>query len=553
MRAYRGFMASSTDIGPHHEIEIKLDAAQDFALPDLQVLPGVVDVRDGGVHQLEAVYLDSPDLRLIRHGTTFRRRTGGDDAGWHLKLPAGGKTRIEVRRELGGEGDAVPPALLGLVRAQLRGGPVQPVAKITTRRSVRRLLGADDVVLAEVADDTVVAEAMGEELTTSSWREIEVELVAGDEGLLAGASAALIEAGARPSGAPSKLRRVLAHRLAALRLPDLVAATSEAEQVKEQTKRATKKNRKKHHQKRAEKQAQRHAPRTAGEVVVQYLTLNVAALIAEDPRVRIDEPEGVHQMRVACRRLRTALATFRPLFDQQITEPLRAELKWLATLLGVARDAEVMRQRLRREIAEQPADLVVGPVRRRVDLELGEALRGGHAAVVEALDGERYLALITALESFVTDPPYREPGRAPAPPVLRARVRKACRRVRTAIAGLNDDGGDPGGLDHRVHEVRIAAKRARYAAEAVRPVVGRPAARVASAMEEIQETLGDHQDSVVERQWLRDLGMRAFLNGENGFTFGRLHALAEARGRQDRERFAEVWSGTRELIGAWPG
>jgi CHAD domain-containing protein len=518
-------MATTTDAGTHHEVEIKLDAERSFVLPDLHGLPGVTAVGAGEVQQLEAVYLDSADLRLARHGTTFRRRTGGTDAGWHLKLPDAGQGRIEVRRGLGRSVSAAPPKLLGLVRVQLRGEPVAPVARITTRRTVYRLLGPGDVVLAEVADDEVTGEAMGAELTVSTWREIEVELVDGDLALLSKASAALVKAGAHASDTSSKLQRVLAHRLAALELPEIVAAGRKTPKKRELT---------------------------AGEVVVQYLTLNVAALIAEDPRVRVSEEEGVHQMRVASRRLRTALATFRPLFTGRVGDPLRDELKWLAGLLGVARDAEVMRARLRSEIDQQPAELVVGPVRRRVDLELGQVLKDGHRAVVEALDGDRYLALIAALEAFVTDPPFSERGRAPASEELRKRVRKACARVRVAAAGL-DGLADQTELDHHLHEVRIAAKRARYAAEAVRPVAGKQAKQVATRMEEIQETLGNHQDAVVERQWLRDLAMRAFLSGENAFTFGRLHALTELEAGHDREQFTRVWAATRKTLAAWPG
>src|SRR5690348_766417 len=170
-----------------------------------------------------------PRSTLFPYTTLFRsrRRTGGTDAGWHLKLPAAKKGRIEVRRGLGRSERTVPPQLLGLVRVQLRGEPVAPVARITTRRIVHRLRGENGTVLAEVADDHVTAEALGQELTTSTWREIEVELVEGDDGVLDAACAALIEAGARPSSSASKLERALVHRLPTLRLPNLATAAAE--------------------------------------------------------------------------------------------------------------------------------------------------------------------------------------------------------------------------------------------------------------------------------------------------------------------------------------
>ncbi|HST83803.1 MAG TPA: CYTH and CHAD domain-containing protein [Kineosporiaceae bacterium] len=526
----------------HHEIEIKLDAGADFVLPDLAGLPGVSTVADSEVLELDAVYLDSEDLRLARHGTTFRRRTGGPDAGWHLKLPAAKQGRIEVRRGLGRSERAVPPQLLGLVRVQLRGEPVAPVARITTRRTVRRLLGVDGVVLAEVADDQVTAEALGEELTTSTWREIEVELVEGDDALLQAASAALVEAGARPAGSASKLQRALVHRLPALQLPNLAAA---AEQARTRAKHPAKK-------KPGKKGTTPAADLpTAGSVVLDYLTVQVQTLIAEDPRVRISAEDGVHQMRVATRRLRTTLATFRPFFVDRAGEPLRAELKWLSGLLGAARDAEVMRATLKSDLAAQPPELVMGPVKRRIDLELGQTYRDAHKQVVTALDSDRYLSLVTALENFIAEPPL-SPMAAGSIAELRSRVRHACRRVQQEYARLDAD-PDPTQQDQHLHDVRIAAKRARYAAEAVRPVIGKPAKAVAAAMQEIQEALGDHHDAVVERSWLRDLGARAFLAGENGFTFGRLHGLAENRAEHDQERFAGVWKATQPVLARWPG
>ena len=551
MGAYGVGMATSTSSGSsssgtHQEIENKLDADADFVLPDLTGLPGVSAVDATEIQELEAVYLDSEDLRLARHGTTFRRRTGGTDAGWHLKLPAAKKGRIEVQRGLGRSERTVPPQLLGLVRVQLRGEPIAPVARITTRRTVRRLRGEDGEVLAEVADDQVTAEALGAQLSVSTWREIEVELVDGDDALLESASAALVSAGARPSDSTSKLQRTLGARLAALERPNLAAAADEAKAARKSgTTTSIKKSGK------AGKKAAESAP-TAGAVVVDYLTLQVQALIAEDPRVRISAEEGVHQMRVASRRLRTALATFRPLFADRAGEPLRDELKWLSALLGAARDAEVMRGTLKAHLDAQPAELVLGPVRRRVDVELRQAYRDAHKNIVVALDGDRYLALVVALETFVAKPPFSAQAGADATEELRARVRKACHRVQKAAADL-DANLDPATQDQHLHDVRIAAKRARYAAEVVRPVIGRPAAAVAEKMAEVQETLGDHQDAVVERQWLRDLAVRAFLAGENGFTFGRLHGLADARAQHDQEHFADVWKATRAVLSTWPG
>jgi CHAD domain-containing protein len=261
-------------------------------------------------------------------------------------------------------------------------------------------------------------------------------------------------------------------------------------------------------------------------------------------------------MRVATRRLRSALATFRPLFAEGSVEPLRAELKWLGEVLGRARDAEVMRRRLREDVAAQPAELIVGPVLRRIDVELRREHKEAHQAVVEMLNGERYLDLVAALEGFVADPPFDDRAGKPAKAQAAKLVRRSFRRVERAaeaVDAADTSSGDAVGHDHPLHEVRKAAKRARYAAESVEPVVGKPAKQLAAAMEQIQETLGDHQDSVVERVWLRELGMRAQLAGENGWTFGRMHGLAEARALHDEQEYGDLHQAARKAASRWPG
>jgi CHAD domain-containing protein len=517
-------VAKQTDNGKgvFREEEVKLDAEPEFVLPDLAGLPGVARVVSGGTEVLEAVYVDSADLRLTRGGTTLRRRTGGSDAGWHLKLPEKDHGRLEVRRALGRSVRTVPPALLGLSRVQLRGEPVAPVARIETGRTEHSLVAEDGTVLAVVADDAVTAEALGDEVTVSRWRELEVELVDGDRALLEATVSALREAGARPAAAPSKLRRALAVRL-----------DGEAAAPAKPPKRTT-----------------------IGQVAVAHLREQVEALVAADPFVRVDAEDAVHQMRVSTRRLRSGLATFRPLFEPGSVEPLRAELKWLGEVLGRARDAEVIRDRLRADAAAQPAELLVGPVLRRIDLELRREHKEAHGAVVATLDDGRYLELVTALEAFVADPPLTERAANAPKPEAASLVRRSFRRVERAAAAVDAadaESGDSVGHDHPLHEVRKAAKRARYAAESVRPVVGKPAKQLARALEAVQETLGDHQDSVVERVWLRDLGMRAHLAGENGWTFGRLHGLAEARARHDEEVWEELRADVREAARRWPG
>lgn len=196
----------------HLETELKLDVDPGFVVPDLGGLIGGQAVTEPEVRLLAANYFDTSDLRLAAARITLRRRTGGADEGWHLKLPLGAGTRRELQAPLGDDATTVPPQLASLVASYVEGHPLQIVAVLETRRTVRNLTRADGAVLAEVADDLVtgripsVGDAPAEPVT---WREVEVELVSGGPEILAAARSRLIAAGARPSSSASKLGRLL--------------------------------------------------------------------------------------------------------------------------------------------------------------------------------------------------------------------------------------------------------------------------------------------------------------------------------------------------------
>lgn len=199
--------------GESIETERKYAVGEDFAVPDLTGVPGVATVAPAQAYQLTATYFDTADLRLLRAQVTLRRRTGGTDAGWHLKLPAGAGSRREVHEPLGDDPVAVPARLAGMVTGWSEGRPLRPVARLQTSRTVRRLAGSAGEVLAEVADDRVTGSLPhGRDAgwrAASTWREIEVELAAGSPDLLAAAGQALRAAGAAPSPSASKLAQVL--------------------------------------------------------------------------------------------------------------------------------------------------------------------------------------------------------------------------------------------------------------------------------------------------------------------------------------------------------
>jgi CHAD domain-containing protein len=330
------------------------------------------------------------------------------------------------------------------------------------------------------------------------WREWEVELLAGDDSLLRAVHERLLPAGAAPAASASKLGRVLPRPVSSEDTPWWAAGKS-----------------------------RRRRP-SVGSAVQAHLAEQVEELVARDPQTRRDLPDALHKMRVATRRLRSALTTFRPLLDRDTTDPLRDELRWLAAVLGAARDAEVMHARLRKLVAAEPDDLVLGKVQDRVDLLMTSRHRAAHDAVLAELDGQRYLRLLDALDELVAAPPFLPAAGDDAAKALPQLVRRTWRRLERTMSAAEAAPRGPE-QDELLHEVRKDAKRTRYAAEAVQPVIGRDARRYAAAIAELQESLGDFQDGVVTREVLRELGARGSRAGENGFTFGRLHALEQVR------------------------
>jgi CHAD domain-containing protein len=484
------------------ETERKYDIDEEASLPSWTDISGVNAAVGPEEQLLEATYFDTPDLRLAAAGVTLRRRRGGPDRGWHLKLPQGTDSREEIRvgfaRGEARRRNPQPPAeLTSLIRSFTRGHPVAAVAELNTTRRTWHLTDSQGQALVEIVDDHVTATSLGESTETQTWREIEVELAEhGDTALLDRLERRLDEAGIHRSDAPSKLARLLGPRIPRRPAPE----------------------------------GQRP---TLAAVVVAYLREQVDALHALDPAVRRQAPDAIHQMRVALRRLRSALQTYRTIIPRDTTRELTAELAWLATVLGTARDLEVLEQRLHQQVDALPDHLVLGPVQAQLTRYFTGRQAHAHDDVIAALDSDRYLDLLAALDRLLTEPPLTSLAGKPARKRLPAVLERAYRPVRDHLAAAADL---PPGDHHNtaLHDARKAAKRLRYAAEAAAPVLGKPARTLVSRVKQVQELLGDHQDAAVSLDVLRELGAEAHLEGGNGFTFGLLYQQA-ARPAPDAE------------------
>ena len=265
-----------------------------------------------------------------------------------------------------------------------------------------------------------------------------------------------------------------------------------------------------------------------------YLATQLVALEEQDLALRGGGEHGVHGLRVAARRLRSALATYAPLFQPDATTRLRSELRWLGAVMAGARDAQVLRQRLTALVDEQPAELVLGRVSTRLDESLRRRYAAGRAVADEALDSERYVGLLDRLQEFLDDPPFTGDARRPAREVTPGLLEKDLERVHERHERYQRARSEPE-RDVALHEVRKASKRLRYAAETTLPVFGSQAARLASRAEAVQELLGDHQDTVVSRTVLREIG-GAGVPGRRG----RVHLRPAARSRGGPGRAARA-------------
>ena len=200
----------------HLETEQKYDADADFVLPRLDGLPELGGRRAADPKRvyLSATYFDTEDLDLIQHKITLRRRVGGYDEGWHLKLPVRKDTRQEMHAPLDeAAAGSVPARLAAQVEDITAGHRLRPVAILDTERTVVTLADQAGDALVEVADDLVTAVRFGEpDSEPMRWREIEVEVKSPDAAaatLLETVGKVLRQAGARPSASGSKLARVL--------------------------------------------------------------------------------------------------------------------------------------------------------------------------------------------------------------------------------------------------------------------------------------------------------------------------------------------------------
>ncbi|TVS87689.1 CYTH and CHAD domain-containing protein [Mycobacterium helveticum] len=459
------------------EVERKFDVADSAVSPSFDGIAAVARVEKLPTQSLDATYFDTPAQNLARNKITLRRRTGGSDAGWHLKLPAGPDARTEVRAPLDApDGEGVPGELRDIVLAIVRDRPLTPVARISTERETRVLYGMDGAALAEFSNDHVTAWSIGaspaEQPAEQEWREWELELVttdrAPDTELLTRLGNRLLDAGAAPAGHASKLARVLGPTVQ----PDDTGPPADPV---------------------------RHA-----------VAEQVGALLVWDRAVRADADDAVHQMRVTIRKIRSLLGES-PEFASSADAWVLDELRELGNVLGGARDAEVLGARYRQALDGLPPELVRGGVRERLIEGARRRYQAGLRRSLAAMRSQRYFRLLNALDAVVAHPPAAVAGRDAAPVTIDAAYQKVRRAAKAAARAPQEH------RDEALHRIRKRAKRLRYTGAAT------GAAEVSERAKAIQTLLGEHQDSVVSREHLLRQADAAHAAGEDTFTYGLLY------------------------------
>ncbi|QOV99565.1 CYTH and CHAD domain-containing protein [Rhodococcus pyridinivorans] len=498
-------MPSTSSATVAEEAERKYSTTGDRPLPDLTGLPSV-DAIDVDRFELSAQYYDTADLCLLRSKITLRRREGGDDAGWHLKLPSGVDTRTELHFPLGDDSAEDVPADLGsLLRGIRRGAPLSLAALLVTRRHRHRLRSSDGGFVAEVVVDDVdaVRSADGSEIR---WKEIEVEWnsTLGDKTIgrfLTALEERFAAVGITRSESPSKLHRVLG---------DLLPA---------------------------------RPPIAKGLIPVRdYLSSELHTLGLSDIAVRRDARDAVHSMRKAARRLRSALQTYS---DEIVVDPdLVDELRWLGRRLSPSRDLEVQWERLTDRVADIPVESHREATRARIDEYFSARSEAARLEAVDTLDSDRYVGLLTRLDAAITDI-------APATEAARARPKVARKELLRAVAALSKkvsrrvdrvgDAENPAERDALMHRARKGAKRMRYAIEVIAPLHPKRSGRILDRFDDFQDLLGEFQDSVVAREHLLDMLSEQGHTAETSFGLGILFRIETEIGDAQAAHLDSGW------------
>jgi len=508
---------SSAHASTHREVEVKMRVSQDFDVsPYLIDLPGVSVVGPSTV-EMSAAYHDTRELTLLRWGITMRRREGGADAGWHLKLPVsdgveGARDELHLPLVSGGNGQ-IPAEFSAVVAPLLRNKEVEHLADVNTTRTTYTLVDEEGTALVEVADDHVSVErGTGiNKQVINSFHEIEAEILHDTHRaieLLRIFQARVIKSGAAPSSL-SKVASALGPLASSPPdVPDMGALAKDC---------------------------------LAVDLIRQVIAEHTRHLLVSDVGIRRGLPDSIHQMRVAARRLRSTLQSFSGLLDPEQSERLRDELAWMARELGAVRDLEVLLERLVEQADQLPDATDAAVASNVVRTELDRRLKAAQSSALAALRSDRHSDLIEDLIAAASEPPITDAAFVPAIEVITPMAQRTWKKLAQDVHRLSYTSPST-----EWHHARIRAKRARYTADAAATVAGKYMRAHAQHLGDVTDILGDLHDAHVAELFLRELAGSPNTTGREGLALGRLLDVQRHVDLAQRRKFAKVWPGARK-------
>ncbi|MBJ2122346.1 CHAD domain-containing protein [Arthrobacter sp. MSA 4-2] len=486
-------------------------ADTDAVLPDLPGGPGAPP--PGGTAVLRRVHWDLDDAELAHAGITVAVTGEGKAARWDVTFPP---ALSQLDFSVASPETGVPPEVLERVRVHVRDRDLRQVADLVLRRREFTLPGSDGVGL-RVRDDVVEP---GEPADPGGWREWTVEAYpdpAADGGpagggdsdggdsdgdgnaageLLDTIEALLVAAGASHGGPAERLARQAEGRAAAPESP-----------------------------------ADGETP--IGAVLATVFSTLAAELKAWDLRVRVDEEDAVHQLRVRSRTLRSVLKTYGELLDEAAARDLEDRLQRLGHALAAARDADVIRGWVAESVKALPDGLIPAHVARRLQRTAAAQYRQAYGELLEELSSPDYFLLLDVLDGFAARPPL---AAGPEGRSARKAIRRAVKRQQRKVLELVD--GAAGEEDavariYLLHGVRKRSKRLRYAIRSVSAATGfdfgSKLDAVLATAEDIQDALGVHRDSITFQEFVAATAREAHRSGANTFAYGVLHQAEAPR------------------------
>lgn len=490
---------SNGSVARQVEVERKYAVPEGVSMPDLGELGSISPER---LDILVAEYYDTPDLALLNAHITLRRRTGGEDAGWHLKTPGSGDQRHEMHIPLT-RGRRIPVPLRHEVAEIVGERPLLPVVRIRTERTTSDLYRDDGSARAEIVFDVVDARVVRDDVSVhEQWLEIEVELAANEsEATFDEIEKVLADAGIRRSKSSSKLGHILRD------VPP--------QERPNETDRAV-------------------------EVAIAAVAEHFGRFQQLEGAVAVDDPDAVHQARVSLRRMRSILQVYKKVFDRGDAKRLRDELRWAGEKLGGPRDAEVIQEELLALLDALAPEELVGPVRVRIEEALSQRHEREFSKLLIAMTSPRWDSVFAQCTEFIGEVPSSNRGRRPARATLERLAADMEHRVakRQSAAVKHPDDLE------RWHEVRKGAKGARYAHEVLAALELPRADEKRELWKEVTSALGSVQDSVILEEQLAAFEVAAGTAGEPVETYQLLRArLVEQRDAslvKARTRLSEV-------------